>query len=83
MNDLNEKMTAIADDIRTLSGSSDILGLDEMNTNLNSVIDNIDNQSDLIHQIHTALTMKSADANSLTVEIIDDKLILFKRSETI
>ena len=76
-------MTTLADNVRELSGVNETLSLDEMDTNLNSVIDNIDNQSDLIHQISAALTMKSADANSLTAKIIDDKLILSKRSETI
>ena len=76
-------MTTLADNVRELSGVNETLSLDEMDTNLNSVIDNIDNQSDLIHQIYAALTMKSADANSLTAKIIDDKLILSKRSETI
>jgi ABC-type transporter Mla subunit MlaD len=83
MNELNTKMTAIADNIRELSGVSGNLGLDTMDSNLDSVIANVNTQEDLINQISTALTGKSADANSLKAEIVDDKLILSKRSETI
>ena len=57
---VNTKLTAIADEIRELSGTSDAMGLDAMATNLGDANDKIDEQSDLIAQIQSALEGKAA-----------------------
>lgn len=52
---VNDKMTAIADEIRTLSGVSETLGLDEMTVNLNEANTEINNQTDLISLIQNII----------------------------
>lgn len=54
------KMTAIADKIRTLSGTTDPMGLDAMATNVGDANTAIDSQADLIQQIKTTLEGKAA-----------------------
>ena len=44
MNELNKKMTAIADNVRELSGVSNSLGLDAMDSNLDTVIADVNTQ---------------------------------------
>ena len=60
MSTVNEKMTAIADEIRTLSGKTESMGLDAMATNLNEANAEISNQTDLIAQIMIALEGKAS-----------------------
>lgn len=55
---VNEKMTAIADEIRELSGSENALGLDAMAENVREVNDEILVQKGLIEQAVTALEGK-------------------------
>lgn len=55
---VNEKMTAIADEVRALSGTSDALGLDAMATNIESANTEVGAQTDLLAQVATALETK-------------------------
>lgn len=57
---INSKMTAIANPIRTLKGTSGAMGLDAMASNLGEVVNECDTQADLIKQIKTALADKVA-----------------------
>ena len=57
---VNEKMTAIANEVRTLSGVSDKLGLDEMASHTKDANTEVDTQKDLIQQIAEALQGKAA-----------------------
>lgn len=57
---INSKMTAIADPIRELKGTSGKMGLDAMASNLGEVVNECDTQADLIAQIKTALADKAA-----------------------
>lgn len=57
---VNTKMTAIADEIRTLSGATVAMGLDAMATNIGNANSEIDSQADLLSQIITALEGKAA-----------------------
>lgn len=57
---VNSAMTAIADKIRTLLGTSDTMGLDNMSTNLQTAVTTVDTQTDLITQIEAALEGKTA-----------------------
>lgn len=62
---VNSKMTAIADPIRTLKGTSGTMGLDAMASNLGEVVNEVDAQAALIAQIKTALADKaSADLDT-------------------
>ena len=56
---VSSKMTAIANKIRTLLGISGTMGLDAMATNLGTVQDEVDGQSELISQIATVLSGKA------------------------
>lgn len=61
---VNTKMTAIADEIRVLSGATDPLGLDEMATHVEDANTEITEQEDLLGQIVAALVGKSADIDT-------------------
>ena len=56
---INSKMTGIADRIRSLLGISGKLGLDAMNTNLETANEEVATQGELMEQILTALDGKS------------------------
>lgn len=53
---VHSKMTAIADPIRTLKGTSGKMGLDVMASNLGEVVNECDTQAELIAQIKEGLT---------------------------
>lgn len=61
---INTKMTALADEIRILSGTSDAMGLDAMKNNVADANDVIDEQEDLIAQIASALEGKATGGGS-------------------
>lgn len=78
---VNAKMTAIADEVRALSGVTDSLGLDAMANILNvengNFMSNLETQDSLIEQIRTALQGKAAGSPGLptqekTVEITEN-----------
>ena len=55
MSTVNSKMTAIADEIRTLKGTTAAMGLDAMASNLNEANTEVDSQADLISLIQNAI----------------------------
>ena len=61
---VKSKMTALADEIRELSGTTGVMGLDAMtstlNTENNNFATNLSTQDDLLAQIQTALEGKAA-----------------------
>lgn len=57
---VNSKMTAIADEIRTLRGVAGKMGLDAMATNLDAANTTVDTQADLLNQAIAALEGKAA-----------------------
>lgn len=59
---VNSKMTAIANEIRTLQGSTEKLGLDAMATQVNAANATVDAQASLIAQIQTALSGKGTES---------------------
>ena len=69
---VNSKMTAIADEIRELSGTTEAIGLDAMKTHVGNANDKIENQSDLIAQITSALEGKAVGGGQATPSISVD-----------
>ena len=63
---VNSKMTAIADRIRTLTGSSSTMGLDAMADQLGEANNEVSTQADLIEQILIALQGKASGGGSDT-----------------
>ena len=61
---VNEKMTALADEIRTLSGDEGKLGLDAMATHVGDANTEINGQAQLLAQISAALEGKMAGGGS-------------------
>lgn len=57
---INSKMTAIADEVRELSGTSGAIGLDAMAAYVNEANDEVTYQASLIAQIANALDGKAA-----------------------
>lgn len=56
-----ESLTALADEIRELSGTTGYMGVSAMTTHVSEANTNISTESDLIAQIQTALEGKAAD----------------------
>ena len=63
MSDFNTKMTAIADEIRELSSTTDPMGLDAMATHIGVANSEIVNQTDLIIQLISAVEGKSGNGS--------------------
>lgn len=59
---VNAKMTAIANEIRTLSGTTEAMGLDSMASYVGDANTEIISQSDLIAQIKTVLQEKTSNS---------------------
>ena len=68
---VDAKMTALADEVRTLSGATDKLGLDEMASHTNEANAEVGTQTDLIQQLKITLQGKVAPGAS---EDLDDLL---------
>ena len=75
MNNVNTKMTALADEVRTLSGTTNPMGIDTMTSTLHMENTNFENnlteQNDLISQIATLVATKAnpqsgADVSGVT-----------------
>ena len=62
---VNSKMTALADEIRELSGTTTPKGIDAMTTDVNAANTEINEQMDLIAQISSALENKAAGGVAL------------------
>lgn len=63
---VNQKMTAIADEVRTLAGVADKLNLDDMATHTHDANTEVGTQENLIEQIRTALQGKVAAGGGST-----------------
>lgn len=70
---INTKMTALADEIRELSGTTEKLGLDAMTTNVSVANDTIDSQAGLIAQIASALEGKASGGS--VEPVLQDKTV--------
>ena len=73
MSTVNEKMTAIADEIRELSGTTNTMSLDDMagtlNTENTNFASNLSIQDDLISQIQNIVdSLPEADGESNPIE---------------
>ena len=65
---VNSKMTAIANEIRDLSGTSEVMGLDSMATHIREANSEVDSQANLITQIKAALDGKVASSGDIGFE---------------
>lgn len=57
---VNSKMTALADEIRVLSGTTEPMGLDDMESHVEDANTNVSTEADLIAQIASALQNKTS-----------------------
>lgn len=64
---VNIKMTALADEIRELSGTTTAKGVDEMTTDIDAANTEIAEQAELLAQIATALEGKASDSGGITL----------------
>lgn len=62
-----ETLTAIADEVRTLSGTSNTISPSTMASNLGDANAEVDSQANLISQIATALEGKTAGSVNITL----------------
>ena len=67
----SESLTAIADEVRTLSGTTELMGLDDMATNVGEANTEIDNQVELLAQAVAALEGK-ASGSGVTLPTLDN-----------
>jgi lysophospholipase L1-like esterase len=68
---VNTKMTAIANEIRELSGTTSAMGLDAMASNVNNANTEINEQEELLMQITNAL-----DGKAMTADLLNNKKFL-------
>lgn len=64
MINIHNKMTTLADNTRILSGTSDKLKLDDINTNLDEIVKETDVQYELLQDIKNALANKGGNGGS-------------------
>lgn len=69
---VNTKMTAIADEIRTLSGTTEAMGLDAMANHVATANTEIDNQETLLTQIANALGGKTAPEDEVSLPTLNN-----------
>ena len=70
---VNSKMTAIADPVRTLMGSSGKIGLDAMANHLGNAVAEVDNQNGIIQELKAAIAenvSKTSNEVSEQIELI-------------
>lgn len=78
---VNEKMTAIADEIRTLSGTTGTMGLDAMASHVGEANDEVDNQVELLAQAVAALEGKaSGSGEDLDAELTTQESLISELS---
>jgi hypothetical protein len=56
---VNEKMTALADGVRELSGTTEAIGIDGMTSNINEANNEVESQTELLAQAVSALSGKA------------------------
>jgi hypothetical protein len=69
---INSKMTALADEIRELSGTTTKKSIDTMTSDINTANTEITEQSELIEQIVTALEGKAGGSGGITLPELTD-----------
>lgn len=72
---VNSKMTALADEIRVLSGTTEAIGLDAMKTHVGEANEEVSSQANLIAQIITALDGKASDDGEVVEITLQSKTV--------
>ena len=81
---IHDKLTAVANGIRTISGTTSTMGLDAMATHISNANTNVSSEANLITQISTALDGKAAGVNlnfDIKTYATEDELLVDKPSE--
>lgn len=68
---VNSKMTALADEIRVLSGTTETMSLDAMATHVGEANDEVASQVELLTQVVAALEGKAGGSSDLAKQIIE------------